>query len=373
MGEVRYRQGVPRSRIVRRLPLVATVVAVLLVAASAFAESVRVTTNRTNIWAAPNGTAGVIAVVDRDTVLDVKGRQGRWLIVDDPTNPRRTGYILAAQTAPDDGRPLPPAPGASAPTSATRVPPPPAPRPRTPAARATAPSRPAPRPSRAPGRAAFGTLFVYAGGVAQVKADRFEGTDSRPSNLEDETRTTVYSTSMAPGFDVAVGSGAGRAALTVVLTRRQSTEAAAVTAAAPHPFYFAQPRAVIGEFDAARTETDVHVQVNVALIAARRLQVSVGGGPSIFVVTQARLDTLSYDSSYPFDVATFTGASTVAHTKKGYGGNVQLDVVAPLTRHVALQALGRWSRGTVDFSADGLTLRARAGNAQVGAGLRLSY
>jgi hypothetical protein len=361
-----------RSRF-RRLPLAVTVLALLLVASSALAESVRVTTNRTNIWAAPNGTAGVIAVVDRDTVLEVKGRQGRWLVVDDPTNPRRTGYVLAAQTTPDEGRPLPAAAGASAPTPAVRQPQPPTSAPRTPTARANAPSRPAPRPSRAKGRSAFSTLFVYGGATAPVTSDTFEGTDSRSLNLEQDTRTTTYDGSTKPGFDVGIGSGAGRAALTVVVTRRQSTETAAVSAALPHPFYFNQPRTVTGAFDADRTETDVHVQVNLALLTTRRLQVVVGGGPSIFVVKQALLDTLRYDSSYPFDTATFTGASTAVRTEKGYGGHVELDVLAPLSRHVALQALGRWSRGTVDFSDDALKATSRVGNAQVGAGLRLSY
>ena len=361
-----------RSRL-RRLPFAATVVAVLLIAASAFAESVRVTTDRTNIWTAPNGTAGVIAVVDRDTVLEVKGRQGRWLVVDDPTNPGRTGYILAAQTVPDEGRPLPAAPGASTPMPAAGPPQPPTPAPRTPTARTSPPPRPSPRPSRAPGHSAFSTFFAYGGVLMPVQSDGFEGTDSRPFNLEQETRTTAYDGSMKPGFDVAIGSGAGRAALSVVVSRRQSTEPATVSAASPHPFYFNQPRTVTGAFDAARTETDVHVQVNVALLTTRRLHVIVGGGPSIFVVKQALLDTLSYDSTYPFDTATFAGTTTTVRSKKGYGGNAELDVVAPLTRHVALQVLGRWSRGTVDFTDDVLKARSRAGNAQVGAGLRLSY
>lgn len=145
---------------------------------------------------------------------------------------------------------------------------------------------------------------------------------------------------------------------------RQSTEAATVSAASPHPFCFNQPRTVTGEIDAARTETDVHVQVNVAVLTTRRLYVIVGGGPSIFLVKQARLDTLSYDITYPFDTATFTGATTTVRSKKGYGGNAELDVVAPLTRRVALQVLGRSSRGTVDFTDDVLKARSRAGNAR---------
>lgn len=356
-----------------RLPIAATVVALLLVATSAFAESVRVTTNRTNIWTAPNGTAGVIAVVDRDAVLEVRGRQGRWLIVDDPTDPRRTGYILAAQTTPDEGRPLPAAPGASAPAPPARQPQPPASVPRPPTPRATVPSRPGPRPTRANSRSPFSPLFVYGGALVPVQSDVFEGVDSRPLNVEQETRTTTYDGSTKPGFDVAVGSGTGRAALTVVVTRRQSTETATVSAAVPHPFYFNQQRTVTGDIQADRTETAVHVQVNVALLTTRRLQVVLGGGPSIFVVKQALLDALSYDSVYPFDTATFAGASTVVRSEKGYGGNVELDVLAPLTRHVALQVLGRWSRATVDFSYDVLKAQSPAGHAQVGAGLRLSY
>lgn len=359
-------------RFLRRLPLAGLLTAFLLVSASAFAETVRVTTDRTNIWAAPNGTAGIIAVVDRDTVLEVRGRQGRWLQVDDPTDPRRRGYVLASQTATNDGRPLPGPASSSAATGAARPP-----AATTPPRRATtAPPPPSERPApktRASSRHGFPKLFVYAGGVLSPKADTFDGVDSRSLNVEQETRTTTYSTSTKPGFEVGIGSGTGRIATTFIASRRQSTEPAELNAQLPHPFYFNQPRTLTGTFDAPRTETAVHVQVNAALVSTARLQILVGGGPSVFIVRQALLDALSYDSVYPYDTATLTGATTVTRTKKAAGWNVQLDAIAALTRRVGVQVSGRWSAAKIDFSDETLDATSHEGHAQISAGLRLSF
>lgn len=52
-----------------------------LVAASAFAESVRVKVDRTSVWGNTTGTAGVIGVVRRGEILEVLGHEGRWLLV----------------------------------------------------------------------------------------------------------------------------------------------------------------------------------------------------------------------------------------------------------------------------------------------------
>jgi len=84
----------------RQIRVVVAALSFLLSAGSAFAESVRVVVEGATIWRTPTGTGGIIEVVKAGTVLDVRGRQGRWVIVESSTDVRQIGYILAAQTEP---------------------------------------------------------------------------------------------------------------------------------------------------------------------------------------------------------------------------------------------------------------------------------
>jgi len=65
----------------RRMRVTVVALLFLLTAGAAFAESVKVVVDKATIWQTPTGTGGIIEIAPAGTVLDVRGRQGRWLVV----------------------------------------------------------------------------------------------------------------------------------------------------------------------------------------------------------------------------------------------------------------------------------------------------
>ena len=200
---------------IRRPARVAVVALVfLLTAGAAFAESVRVVVDRATIWRTPTGTGGIVEIAKAGTILDVRGRQGRWIVVESSTDPRQIGYILAAQTEPA-------APTANAAPGARTAP--------TQTRTATPPRPPAPRPRP----------FLYGGIMFQASSSGLEVTDTRTTLLEPETRTTQYGSTGTPGFDVGGGVGIARGTtLRGVFVMRSGSDTASVSAQIPHPIFY---------------------------------------------------------------------------------------------------------------------------------------
>lgn len=334
----------------QRLRTTTCALALLLTSAAAFAETVRVTVDSASVWANPTGTAGVIGIVRRGTVLDVQGHEGRWLIVLLPADPRQRGYILEQQTQP--------APGA------------------TPSAEPVAAQRPGrrPRPAATRTRTPASAPFLFVGVTGQVTALDFNATDSVQTLLETETRDTRYVPSRRPGFDIGIGREFGRRlVVSGALVRLSGPGTASITASIPHPFFYGQPRALSGESTAERVETAVHLQLGRVVHRGRRVNVTLGAGPTYFVVRQDLLTALKYDETYPFDTVTFTGATFDRRTSKAFGVNGAVDIFGPITRRASWQVTARVSHGSADFTNGTTTTKASAGHGQVSGGIRLGF
>jgi hypothetical protein len=143
----------------------------------------------------------------------------------------------------------------------------------------------------------------------------------------------------------------------------------------PHPFFFNRPRSVSGEAAGLRREElAVHVQARAVLPVTRRVQVMVFGGPSFYQVRQGLVHEVAYSESYPYDEATFDGATTGRAEQSPYGFNVGGDVAYFFSRQVGVGFGAQYAGTTVHLpSADGGTVEARAGGSQAGAGLRLRF
>ena len=335
-------------------PMRVTIVALLflLTAGTAFAESVRVVVDRATIWQTPTGTGGIIEVARAGTVLDVRGRQGRWLIVESSTDARRVGYILISQTEPM-------APGSQPPSVRT------APSGGT----ASSQSRAATAPPRRPLKP---RPFLYAGITFQVSSPDSDVADTRTTLLEPETRSTHYGNSWVPGFEIGGGAGvAPRLTLGGLFVMRSGTDTATVSAQIPHPIFYGQPRTLEGSFDAKSSETALHIQVGYAVYRSPRFVMTFAGGPSFYWLTRDVLDQLSYTETYPYDSVTFTGATTRSETANTVGGNVQLDGVVSLSKNLFWQTSGRWGFGSVTF--DGANGSTKVGQGQITTGIRVTF
>ncbi|HUR33517.1 MAG TPA: hypothetical protein VM032_06955 [Vicinamibacterales bacterium] len=336
----------------------------LLLATAASAESVRVTADRSTIWRNSTGTGGVLVVVRSGTVLEVKGRQGRWLIVEHPTDPRQSGFILAQQTEPadapsrgsDGAAPAPPpqsgrGPAAAGPGTAGR------PQPL---------SRQAPRPRQASSAI---RPFLFVGLTVPASSLDFTGVSTTTTLYETETRTTRFGVTRKPGFEIGGGAPVTRRfMLAGVISRRSGDGDAHVSAEIPHPILYGRPRSLSGDFPSPRTETAAHLQLGTLLYHSPRLAVAGALGPSLFVVRQALIEQLHYAESYPYDVITFTGVSVAPSTARSPGFNAQLDVMGRLAPRLSWQISARWNRASLSF--DGLPDRVKASWGQVSGGLR---
>lgn len=343
------------------------VVSILLVAVAGFADSVRVIADRSTIWRNPTGTAGVIEIAKAGTVLEVRGRQGRWLLVESSFDPRQIGYILASQTEPTAQ-----SPGVvQAPRQEFRVSPEPQARP-APTGQ-TPPSAVQTRAARRPAKPADRPRpFLYGGLTIQVSALHLHASDARAFLLEQGARDTTYRLSNSPGFEIGAGFGiAHRLMLSGLFARRSGSGTASVLAEIPHPIFFATPRPLTGEFRFFRADTAAHMQIAVTAYQNARFLLIAGGGPSFFLVEQDLLDQLRYTEAYPYDAVSYAGATASRHRSHALGGNVQFDAIVSLSRRYSSQTSIRWSQGSVKF--DGISGHAVTGHGQVSTGVRIAF
>jgi hypothetical protein len=150
---------------------------------------------------------------------------------------------------------------------------------------------------------------------------------------------------------------------------------AEVTARVPHPFFFTQPRTVTGrQAGVAREETDLHLQVQYAILASRRARVVLGAGPSRIKLTEDVVTDVNVTETYPYDTAAFRDAATKGSTASVNGFNAGLDVRWKLTRSVGFGGLVRYTRANAELDVRaGHTLSMKAGGAQAAAGIRFAF
>jgi hypothetical protein len=91
-------------------------------------------------------------------------------------------------------------------------------------------------------------------------------------------------------------------------------------------------------------------------------------------MTQALVTDVTVDDAYPYDEATFTGATSTEATQSTWGFNAGFDITQLFSRHVGIGVIGRYSRASFTFpivATDDVEIRA--GGFQVGGGLRLRF
>jgi hypothetical protein len=211
-----------------------------------------------------------------------------------------------------------------------------------------------------------------AQGAASTVSDHFEF----ERNVETATVDVKYPTKPMALIDAGIGVrlwkrlGAG-----VAVSNARRSGSAEVNAQIPHPLAFGQPRAVDGKQSGIdTTETDVHVQLLYAVQASPRITLTLSAGPSIVHLEQELVSGVTYDETYPFDVATFRSAPSSRAKASAAGFNAGADLRWMFSRWIGLGGLVRYSRATVDLTtSDNRTLAVRAGGVQGGVGIRLVF
>jgi hypothetical protein len=160
----------------------------------------------------------------------------------------------------------------------------------------------------------------------------------------------------------------------VAISRSGGDSRASIAAQIPYPFDFNRFRDVSGSSSGLEhTELSYHLQLRYARPLARRLRLVIFGGPSVFSVRRQIVTEVQVDEEYPFDTATFRGATVRAAKGTGPGFNAGADFVWMMGRRAGVGAMVRYARGAADLSADLRTLSADTGGVQSGVGLRLYF
>lgn len=174
------------------------------------------------------------------------------------------------------------------------------------------------------------------------------------------------------GLTYRLGKRAWVGASAAFVPRKLASE---LTATIPHPFYFGQGRAVAGAITGlTNLEVGFHGTVGLTVPFSQRTELTLFGGPSMFLVTQDLISELNYDSTYPFDTATLAGAATAKATGTGLGFNAGTDLSRWMTPTLALGVLARFSRGVVTLAGNsGTSARVETGGITVAGGLRVRF
>ena len=194
-------------------------------------------------------------------------------------------------------------------------------------------------------------------------------------NVEDGSLTAQYGLGTSPLIDFGAGVRVTRRIWISGAFSRFAGEADSnLSAHVPHPLFFGQLRDVTGVAGASRKEVGIHVQIQAAIPAGDRLVIKFGAGPTIAKLDQDIFNTIEYSEAYPFDSATFTGATPVIQSKSAIGFNAGADVTIKTGSRVGVGALVRFSRATVKLEpSTGSSVSVTTGGLQVGGGIRLAF
>ena len=216
-------------------------------------------------------------------------------------------------------------------------------------------------------------VSINAGG--QFGGESFTTTATKPVYVENAVFTTTYAGPTGPMFDGGVAARLkGNFGVGVAVSWFKGKDEGAVTGTVPHPFLFNTPRPINGTASGLeRNELATHIQA-VYVIPRGKLDVAIAGGPSWFSVKQDLVTDVIYAETYPYDVATFTSATTNRVTKSAVGYNVGVDVGVRFSATFGVGGLVRFTRAPTDLSAaNGVAVRVDAGGVQVGGGFRVYF
>jgi hypothetical protein len=214
---------------------------------------------------------------------------------------------------------------------------------------------------------------IVSANASYLAATRtFDDTRSFDLNAETASFTASYDVEPSVGADVGVyvriwqGLAAG-----VAFTTHKDSRDIEIDASLPHPLKFNSPRPIEGTAAGDHEETAAHLQIAyiVPIDKKDRMQLVVFGGPSFYTVKQSVVTAVRHSESYPYDEATFAGATVASEEEQKTGFNVGADFAYYFTKNLGAGGIVRFSSAKTTFSLGDVD----AGGALVGGGVRLRF
>ena len=196
------------------------------------------------------------------------------------------------------------------------------------------------------------------------------------ANVETGTFSTDYRFKSAALVDIGGGARIWRnLGVGVSVSYFTNKDDVDVTTRVPHPFFFNQLRTVTGQLSGVeRREIGVHIQAMWMIPAGTHLQIGVLGGPSVIMVRQGLVTAVNITDTYPFDTPTFRSADSAAQSRHAVGFHAGIDASYLFNQRIGVGGVARFARARATFDlADGGTVKADLGGAQVAGGLRVRF
>jgi len=219
-------------------------------------------------------------------------------------------------------------------------------------------------------------FLILGGGLQSTATTTFGETHGEELYGEEFTWDSRYTFKESVAFEGGIGARVWRNLLTgVTYSRSENRRPATVSGQVPHPFQFGQHRTIEGESSSLRNEEQaIHLSALLIVPLGRRLELSISGGPSLFMVKRGFVEQVEFAQEYPYDTARFTQVVSKESSEKGYGGHAGADVMWLLTPQAGLGVFVRFTRGAIDFSTpSGGSLSLDAGGLQTGVAMRLRF
>jgi hypothetical protein len=218
-------------------------------------------------------------------------------------------------------------------------------------------------------------VWAEAGGGIQAGGTSFSDTFDIHQFAETGSVETRYPAASGATFEGGAGVrvwkrfGAG-----VAVTRASSVKSASVSARIPHPFFDDRFRDIEGAANVPHDETDVHVQFSYLVNLASHVRMILSAGPSVIDLDQTFVTDVQYSQEYPYDTATYTGATTHRSSANKVGFNVSADGFWMFSRQVGAGGLVRFTRATVAVdTGTNRSISVDAGGVQATVGLRFLF
>ena len=223
---------------------------------------------------------------------------------------------------------------------------------------------------KAPAATATERVIVSLNASYLTASQTFDDTRTFDLNAETASFTSDYAVEAAVGVDAGAfvrvwkGLAAG-----VAFTSYSDSRDIVIDATLPHKLKFNSPRTISGTAAGDHEETAVHLQIAYIVPVGKKMSVVVFGGPSFFTVKQSVVTAIQFQDAYPYDEATFTGATVATEEESKTGFNAGADVAYYFTKNVGVGGLVRFSAAKTTFSLGDVD----AGGALVGGGVRLRF
>lgn len=216
--------------------------------------------------------------------------------------------------------------------------------------------------------------YISLNGMYDVSSRRYDVTSTPDINHEPARITTTQTIGHKPVYDVTVGGRIkGHFGVGFGFAYEKNRQAARISGAVPHPFYFDQPRALDGSTTLERSDTTVHIHAMWLLPLTDAFQMTLFGGPTWFNVNQQAVKTVGVVESYPYDTVALGDVSTERQKGSRFGANAGFDLSYFFNDHLGIQGLVRYAQGTVKLRSGSATSSVDVGGLQAGAGLRIRY